>query len=476
MSGGSRPGGATSSRSPSSASSQAPPPAPETLTRRSGVPAGARCPVAANASGSHRSNRSANAMSVGGRSQLVGSASICAFIRTILRGADASEPSRRGWAVRSRWRVLALPLVSRRRPRARRPAIPELRPTRGPYITDAARAGDADATAVELNPGALGFLPAAGARAGRRRRLDPAVVPGRGVGAYLGLPVFLRSALGFGLSRVAGTQRRRGSTPTRRCGSPTRCTSCATPRSASPGRTSGRAPSPATDTFDFGLSARRRPLRRARRDGRGRRRSRTRTPSAPALPRLWTAELVLRPLGTDRLEVALGAAHADGDGWDRLVPRARLSVTVIDGLRLYAEGESVPRGDGAGASAAAATRGSTSGWRSTSIISAARSACRSRPRRRRGGAGIAGARPPRRRAPPGAGRARLRRARQAARGSTTIAPSSSWCAGCARWPSIRPSPACCSRSRGSPSATGASRSCATWWRSCARTASERSPT
>ena len=55
----------------------------------------------------------------------------------------------------------------------------------------------------------------------------------------------------------------------------------------------------------------------------------------------------MRPLGTARLEVALGAAHANGDDWDRLVPRARVSVTLIDGLRLYGEGENVPRGTGA---------------------------------------------------------------------------------------------------------------------------------
>ena len=74
--------------------------------------------------------------------------------------------------------------------------------------------------------------------------------------------------------------------------------------------------------------------------------SRTRTPSVRPLPRLWTAELVLRPLGTARLEVALGAAHANADDWDRLVPRARISVTLVDGLRLYGEGENVPRGTG----------------------------------------------------------------------------------------------------------------------------------
>jgi hypothetical protein len=33
-------------------------------------------------------------------------------------------------------------------------------------------------------------------------------------------------------------------------------------------------------------------------------------------------ELAVRPLGTDRLEVAVGAAHANDDDWERIV-RAR---------------------------------------------------------------------------------------------------------------------------------------------------------
>ena len=62
-----------------------------------------------------------------------------------------------------------------------------------------------------------------------------------------------------------------------------------------------------------------------------------------SLPRLWNLEVALRPLRTDRLELALGAAHANADAWRRVVPRARLSVRVTDGLRFYAEGEAIPR-------------------------------------------------------------------------------------------------------------------------------------
>src|SRR4029078_10006136 len=60
------------------------------------------------------------------------------------------------------------------------------------------------------------------------------------------------------------------------------------------------------------------------------------------LPRLWNAELAIRPFGTDRLELAVGAGHADDDDLERIVLRARFWVKLVDGLRLYSEGERVP--------------------------------------------------------------------------------------------------------------------------------------
>ena len=76
---------------------------------------------------------------------------------------------------------------------------PEMRPTRGPLITDAPRAGDADATAVELNPGLLGLLPggslelvgATGARASAAAARNR-----RGAGLYWGAPIFGPNAIG----------------------------------------------------------------------------------------------------------------------------------------------------------------------------------------------------------------------------------------------------------------------------------------
>jgi protease-4 len=221
---------------------------------------------------------------------------------------------------------------------------PQLRPTRGPYITDAARAGDADATAVQLNPGALGFLPAPGLELVGAYASDAAVVPRRGLGAYLGLPIFLRSSLGLGLSRVTGASA---------VGIDAHTTlqlayALHFMRNAALGVSWAHiwdGSFAGADTFDFGFSA-----RVGRYVALGATVEDVGEPHPNAfgatLPRLWTAELVLRPLGTDRLEVALGAAHANADDWDRLVPRARVSVRLATGLRLYGEGENVARGTG----------------------------------------------------------------------------------------------------------------------------------
>ncbi len=236
---------------------------------------------------------------------------------------------------------LLLPLLAARSARAQA-SDPELRPTRGPYITDGARAGDADATAVQLNPGALGFLPAAGLELVGAGASDPAVVPRRGFGGYLGLPIFLRSSLGIGLSRVIGASA---------VGIDAHTTfqlayALHFLRNASLGVSWAHVwdgSFAGADTFDFGFSGR---VGRYVAFGATVEDVGQPHPNAfgATLPRLWTAELVLRPLGTARLEVALGAAHANADDWDRLVPRARISATLTDGLRLYGEGENVPRG------------------------------------------------------------------------------------------------------------------------------------
>src|SRR6185295_13105015 len=84
---------------------------------------------------------------------------------------------------------------------------PEVRPTRGPLVTDAVRAGDADATAVELNPAQLGLLTSSSLElvaAGGTTASATAARTRRGVGLYWGGTVFGPNALGLGLTGVNG--------------------------------------------------------------------------------------------------------------------------------------------------------------------------------------------------------------------------------------------------------------------------------
>jgi hypothetical protein len=214
---------------------------------------------------------------------------------------------------------------------------PEFRPTRGPQITDARRAGDADATAVELNPAQLGLLTAgsqelvasggtqASAMASRNRR---------GAGLYWGATILGPNAIGAALTGVTDSGYGIGHTTLR----------LAYALRLGRGMAIGAAwahiwggPYAGADTFDIGLS-----IRAGRWAALGVTVEDGWQPNA--LPRLWNAELALRPMGTDRLEIGLGAGHANGDQWKLFVPRARVSVALVDGLRLYAEGERVPAG------------------------------------------------------------------------------------------------------------------------------------
>ncbi len=222
-------------------------------------------------------------------------------------------------------------------------ADPEARPTRGVHVAGAARAGDADATAVQENPAQLGFLPAGGLAVAADLWGAATPLPGRGAGVFLATPlVFSHGGLGFGLSHV-------GDTPifgveshtTMQLGYALRLG-----RALSLGASwvhvwGGRFGG--TDTFDLAASAR---------GGRhvalglvvedvG---APSPAPAVPALARLWAGELVLRPLGTSRLEVAVGASHVEGELWRWIVPRARLAATIVDGLRVFATGATLPRG------------------------------------------------------------------------------------------------------------------------------------
>jgi protease-4 len=222
---------------------------------------------------------------------------------------------------------------------------PETRPTRGPLIPNAARAGDADATAVELNPGSLGLLPGGSLElvaAGGTSASAGAARHRRGAGLYWAAPIFGPHALGLGLTHVVGVTDNAAfnidAHTTFRLAYALRLGRAFAIGAAWGHIWSGQFAG--TDTIDFGLSG-----RVGRYAAFGLTVEDTWQPVST--PRLWNLEVAVRPTGTDRLELAIGAAHANADAWRRFVPRARLSVALVDGLRLFAEGARVPVAGGA---------------------------------------------------------------------------------------------------------------------------------
>jgi protease-4 len=219
-------------------------------------------------------------------------------------------------------------------------ADPEARPTRGVHLPAAARAGDADATAVQLNPAQLGLLPAGSAVIAGDFWRASAPLSGRGGGLYLAAPLSSHAGIGWSLSHVAETPRF-GIQPhtVMQLGLALRLGRAAA-LGASWAHVWGSSFAGA-DTFDLGLS-----LRAGRHLALGFVVEDVNEPTAftAKLPRLWVGELVLRPLGTGRLELAVGAAHAQGDQWRWIVPRGRIAATLTDGLRLLLTGETLPRG------------------------------------------------------------------------------------------------------------------------------------
>ena len=213
------------------------------------------------------------------------------------------------------------------------------RSTRGVYVPAGARAGDADATATELNPGQLSLLGHADVAAvldGWRAR---AAMAGRGAGLFAAAPLTGAAGLGLGLQRVlAGDIGAGGYTKFQLA-------------LGLGGRNFGLGASWAhlfgdgvggVDTFDLGMAAR--PARRVALGAVVEDVGRPRLPgAADRLPRRWVGELVLRPTGSDRVEIAAAALHLGGDPWSRTGSRFRAGVRVGGGWRLFSELELSPR-------------------------------------------------------------------------------------------------------------------------------------
>jgi protease-4 len=218
-------------------------------------------------------------------------------------------------------------------------ADPEARPTRGVHLPASGRAGDADATAVQLNPAQLGLLPAAQLAIAGNFWRESVALAGRGGGLYLAAPLGSHAGIGWALSHVADTPRLGIQSHTvMQLGLALRLGRAAA-LGASWAHVWGSSFAGA-DTFDLGLS-----VRAGRRLALALVVEDVNEPTAAfELPRLWAGELVLRPLGTERLEVAVGAAHVQDESWQWLVPRGRVAAMLTDGLRLVLTGETLPRG------------------------------------------------------------------------------------------------------------------------------------
>ena len=203
-------------------------------------------------------------------------------------------------------------------------------PFRGVKVPGSGVAGDADGTSVELNPGQLGVLAGASTALvvddwGRDVRR-----PGRGGALMLGTPLALGTALG------AGFQWLRPTLP----GMPSDYQKLQLGLGLRLGRGAGFGVSwehifstrlPTTNSLTFGLGVRVSSMLAAgvvvRDVGR---------PSD--LPREWDFEAALRPLTTDRLEIAGGVRLLQG-GETTALPRARVSVRLARGLVIFGEAD-----------------------------------------------------------------------------------------------------------------------------------------
>ena len=226
-------------------------------------------------------------------------------------------------------------------------------PTRGVFIPGRSLAGDADGTAVELNPGQLAQLADTSLVVVGDHAASSAALPGRGVGLMLGTRLWSRSYGGLGLQGVGASEPAGLASRTKlQFGYALRL-----------GRSFGLGVSWAhlfgatyggVDTFDAGASWRfgRYAALGAVAQDLGRPRD---------IPRAWTSELAVRPLGTDRLELAAAAVHVEGRPWRAVAPRLRLQARVADGLRPFAELESLTGAPAAGAAAGSGPRAFSSG-------------------------------------------------------------------------------------------------------------------
>jgi protease-4 len=207
-------------------------------------------------------------------------------------------------------------------------------PFRGVKVPGGALAGDADGTSVELNPGQLGVLSGPSSALLVDAWGHDVRRPGRGGALMLGTPLFLGAGLG------AGFQWLRPTLP----GPPSDYQKLQLGFGLRLGRGAGLGVSwehifstgyATTNSFTFGLGVRLASMLAAGVTVRDVARPRLAAGQAE-LPREWDFEAILRPLGTDRLEVAGGVRLLQASETTAL-PRVRLSARLARGLLIFGE-------------------------------------------------------------------------------------------------------------------------------------------
>lgn len=241
-------------------------------------------------------------------------------------------------ATKRRWVVgigVLLALLAGASLRAQAADVPAS-PFRGVKVPGGVLAGDADGTSVELNPGQLGVLPGASSALVVDYWGSDVQRPGRGGAFMFGTPLAFGAALGAGFQWLRPTL----------AGTPSDYQKLQLGLGLRLGRSAGFGASwehifstglATTNSFTFGLGVRVSSMLAAgvavRDVGRPRLAA-----GAPDLPREWDFEAALRPLATDRLEIAGGVRVLQGDETTAL-PRARVSLRLARGLLIFGEAD-----------------------------------------------------------------------------------------------------------------------------------------
>jgi protease IV len=229
--------------------------------------------------------------------------------------------------------ILALLLVGAVASRAMADEVPASL-FRGARIPNGAVAGDADGTAIEMNPGQLGALSGASSALvvdawGREVRR-----PGRGGALMLGAPLAFGTSLGAGFQWLKPT----------RPATIHDCQKLQLGLGLRLGRGGGlgfawehifNSGMANTNSLSFGLGLQVAPFLSVGAVVRDVNRPRVDT-GTPDLPRVWELEAAVRPLTTDRIEMAAGLRMLQGHDFVAL-PHVRVSARVARGVVAFAE-------------------------------------------------------------------------------------------------------------------------------------------